>query len=149
MFFKNLPKHIQDGIKQLTVDKEFQKRFAHDPRLDEIDEMKVNMSDELKSLQSLISAPIVINGIQFKNITPIMWSFLWCIESPLLNASDKKINEIDIDVFFYILENGIGDADPVRIVTEALNFTSKNLQITCNDRTVNYYGTCTNGIQTS
>ena len=100
------------------------------------------MADELRSLQSLIGAPIVINGIQFKNLTPIMWSFLWCIESPLLNASEKKISQIDIDVFFYVLENGVGDADPVRIVTESIKFTQKHFQITYDERTVNHTGTC-------
>lgn len=129
MNFRNFPKHIQDEIRLLTTDEEFQHRFATDKVLDEIDAMKTNMADEYKSLQLVLGNNIKINETVFKPITPAVWCFLWVIDSPFVNYT-KKINNLDVDIFFYILEYGIGDGDTVRIVSEAMGFTSNVLQIT-------------------
>lgn len=129
MNFRNLPPHIQEGVKQLPTDKEFQHRFATDKILDEIDEMKTNMADEYKSLMLVFNLPITVNEVKIKSITPAMWSFLWVLDSPFVNY-EKNVNEVDVDLFFYILNNGIGDGDPVRLISESLQYTSTNLQIT-------------------
>lgn len=129
MYFRTLPKHIQEGIKELTVDEEFQQRFATDKVLDEIDEMKTNMADEYKCIQLVIGNKIKINEKLFSALTPLMWSFLWVIDSPFVNY-EKNVKEVDIDLFFYILENGVGDGDTVRIITDSLQYTEKHFQMT-------------------
>lgn len=129
MNFRNLPKHIQEGIKELTVDEEFQNRFATDKVLDEIDEMKTNMNDEFKCIQLVIGNKIKINEKLFSALTPSMWSFLWVIDSPFVNY-EKDVKEVDVDMFFYLLENGIGDGDTVRIISDSLKYTEKHLKMT-------------------
>ena len=128
MNFRNLPQHIQEGIKTLPTDDEFQHRFATDKVLDEIDAMKTNMADEYKSLQLVLGNYLKINDKKFHPITPAMWSFLWIIDSPFVNY-DKQVNEVDVDIFFFILENGLGDGDSVRIISESLGFTPNILKI--------------------
>lgn len=59
MNFRNLPHHIQEGIKALTIDEEFQHRFATDKILDEIDEMKTNMADEYQSLKMVLRSSCI------------------------------------------------------------------------------------------
>jgi aspartyl-tRNA synthetase len=103
MNFRNLPKHIQEGIKLLPTDDEFQHRFATDKVLDEIDAMKTNMADEYKSLQLVLGNNLKIGDRTFHPITPAMWSFLWVIDSPFVNY-DKTVNDVDIDLFLYLLE---------------------------------------------
>lgn len=61
-------------------------------------------------------------------ITPAIWCFLWVINSPFVNY-EKEIKEVDIDLFYYILDNGIGDGDPIRLLSESLQYTSNHLQI--------------------
>ena len=129
MYFKTLSKEIKDAILKLTSDKEFQDRFANDKKLDEIDELKINKGEELKFIQLLLTNKIEIQNHIFKAMTPAIWSFLWIIDSPFV-CFDKNITQSDVDIFFYLLENGVGDCDPVRIVTESLQFTSRCIQIT-------------------
>ena len=103
MNFRNLPKHIQEGIRELTTDEDFQNRFATDKVLDEIDAMKTNAADEYKCLQLVIGNRIKVNEKLFSALTPSMWSFLWVIDSPFVNY-EKDVKEVDVDLFFYILE---------------------------------------------
>ena len=128
MNFRNLPKTIQEGIRELTTDEEFQNRFATDKVLDEIDAMKTNMADEYKCLQLIIGNRIKINERIFSALTPSMWSFLWVIDSPFVNY-EKDVKEVDVDMFFYILENGIGDGDSVRIISDSLQYTPNHLKM--------------------
>lgn len=129
MNFRNLPKNIQEGIRELTTDEEFQNRFATDKVLDEIDAMKTNVADEYKCLQLVIGNKIKINEKLFSALTPSMWSFLWVIDSPFVNY-EKDVKAPDIDLFFYILENGIGDGDSVRIISDSLQYTPNHLKMT-------------------
>ena len=132
MFFKNLPDYIKKEIIKLASDDEFQERFGSDKRLDEIDEMKINMVEEHQLLQLLLKNTLTINDKIFKALTPVIWSYLWVIESPFVKV-DKNVSNVDVDIFFYLLEHGVGDLDPVRITSESLQFTSRSIQISYED----------------
>lgn len=128
MNFRNLPPNVQDGIRALTTDEEFQYRFGHDKILDEIDEMKTNMKDEYISIQLLLTNKLKIDDKFYKPLTIGIWSFLWVIDSPFVNY-EKEIEENDVDVFLYLLDNGMNDADNVNIITEAMGYTPNKLKI--------------------
>lgn len=127
MYFKNLPKEIQDGIVALTTDEEFQKRFATDPILDELDQQKFNKAEQIKLLQILTTKKLTVSNITVKAITPAVWAYLWLIESPFV-VQNKQITETDIDIFMYILENGIEQCDPLNSVSKSFGYCeSKNI----------------------
>lgn len=125
MYFKDLPKDIQAGIFQLTKDEQFQKRFATDKVLDEIEQMKFNRAQELKILQLLTMNKVQINQRWVKGITPVMWSNLWIMNNAFI-SNTQKLSEIDIDVFMYMLENDVELFDPVIVLDRSFNYCVKN-----------------------
>lgn len=124
MYFSTLPNYIQIQIAKLPKDKEFQDRFATDKQLDEIEEMKTNMADQFKCLQLVLNNKLQINGKPYNCLTPSIWSYLWVIDSPFVNY-EKEVKETDIDLFFYILHNGLGNGDPVSLFLKSIQFTKK------------------------
>lgn len=127
MYFKNLPKNIQDGIVALTTDDEFQKRFATDPILDQLDEQKLNKTEQLKLLQIHTTGKVTIAGETVNAITPIMWSYLWILQNPFVTDTKKGMNETDIDTFMYVLANGVDVGNPVQLVTNSFGYCAKNV----------------------
>lgn len=127
MYFKLLPDHIKEAIQNLTVDETFQKRFANDKRLDEIDELKENKGEEYKALLSVYGQHLVINSFEIPNITPAIWSYLWVCDSPFI-SSMKKPKEIDIDFFMYVLYNGV-KMSPSEVFSNSIKFCENKLKI--------------------
>lgn len=124
MNFRNLPKYLQDAVVKLTSDNDFQYRFGHDKILDELDELEKNKADEYLSLQILLHNKFTINGRTYSPITLAMWSFLYAIDSPIVN-SDKEITSLDVDLFFYILENGVNFLNLTDLMKEAYGYVNK------------------------
>ncbi len=74
---------------------------------------------------STLNFKFKFKGKTYNNITPLTWSYLWCIESPFVKESQKKVTSADLDLFFYILENGVHDEDIVKIAAKSFGW-SKN-----------------------
>lgn len=129
MNFRNVPPEIQQGIRELVTDEEFQKRFRTDQKLDEIDEMKQNLASEYKSLMLIFNNEIIIDNKSYKSLTAGIWAFLWAIDSPIINYN-KEIRPLDCDIFFYILEHGVRKFNASEIVSNAINYTSNVLNLT-------------------
>lgn len=127
MYFQNLDKHIQDAIINLTNDDIFQNRFATDPILDSIDSFKENKSDEYKGIMAVLRNTLLLEGKKINCITPAVWSFLWVIDSPFV-TNDNEPTELDVDIFLYILFNGIGTGNSMEIPEKAHKYTTEYLQ---------------------
>ena len=125
MNFRKLNKHIQQGIKALTLDEEFQKRFGSDEILDQLDQQKYNPTEQLLLFQSINNEKIEIYQQKIKPITPKIWTFLWIIDSPFINTK-KEISQVDIDIFLYLMQNQVKDIIPSNIVSEAVGYCQKN-----------------------
>lgn len=129
MNFRNLPKNIQDGVRELTKDEEFQYRFGHDKILDELDEMETNKNEEYTSLMLLLKNEIVIEDKIYHPLTIAIWGFLYVIDSPFIN-SEKEVTELDIDIFFYLLDNGVAHININDTIINAAGYSKKlNLDI--------------------
>ena len=119
MYFQNLDKKYQDAIKALTVDAEFQKRFNDDEVLNKLDEEKFDPSLCFTELCSTAGIPVVIEEERYSPVKLFQYVYLWCIDSPLAKDNGKKITELDLDIFFYTLDNKI-DSDALSTSMKAL-----------------------------
>ena len=119
MFFQNLDKKYYEAIRSLTVDAEFQKRFNDDEVLNKLDEEKFDPALCYSEMCSVAGIPIIIDGKKYPAVKLLQYVYLWCIDSPLTKENGKEITELDLDIFFYTLENPIED-DPVTISTLAI-----------------------------
>lgn len=63
--------------------------------------------------------PLVINGKKYNAVKLFQYVYLWCIDSPLVKDTVKNITELDLDIFFYTLDN-TPDSDAVTVSTSAI-----------------------------
>lgn len=111
MFFSKIKdKNLQEAIKALTIDKVFQQRFGTDSVLDELDAEKDSSKNVLPELCAAANLPILINKKSFSHVKLFQYCFLWAMENPLVRENDKEITELDLDLFFYTLDNEISDS---------------------------------------
>lgn len=123
MYFKNLPHDIKKEIEKLTKDEVFQKRFAEDQILDELDDQKLNMVEQYQSLQSIYNVEKNIN-----DITLASWSYLWAIKNPITDFNKLKtqqISQFDLDIFYYVIQNDVRHINIQNLITEAAHYSSK------------------------
>lgn len=125
MNFKNLNKDVKQGIKALTIDAEFQNRFATDKILDELDAQKFNRAQELRLLTLLFQQKITLCDVEVNAITPKIWSFIWILDTGFTNAK-KEISQIDIDMIMYVLQNPIESFDLTKILSFSVGYCKKN-----------------------
>ena len=125
MIFNTLPKHIQDAIFNLTKDDTFQERFRTDKILDEIDDMKENLDEEYQSFLALMNKKIKIKNREVYLLTPAMWTFLYICQSPFTDSS-KTPSTSDVDIFMYILDNGLTELDTVELLMKSIDYCKKS-----------------------
>lgn len=130
MHFQKLPEHVKKAIEKLPKDKEFQARFGADPELGELDAELFNATESLRDLLSTFNFEYELNGKKFNNITPAIWAYLWCIESPFVKETPKQPTQADLDLFFYTLENGVKNSNVMQNTSASFGWCSKhNLKI--------------------
>lgn len=126
MFFKELPDNIKKAIKELTKDQVFQARFSEDKKLDDLDAEKYDPTKVYPDFLSFLGHRRVFGKSSLRPITPIVWCFLWCLDNPIvINDSKREPTQADIDLFFYLLENGVQDIPLVDIVTNAAGYCER------------------------
>lgn len=113
MYFSTLSKELQQAVRALTADKEFQDLFGHDPVLDKLDEDKCDVKRSFLELQAIITGKVIINGRSYNALTPQDWAFLWILGSPLV--SFKEATKTDAELFFYVIDHDFDVLDPVKI----------------------------------
>ena len=105
MHFQRLDKRLQEAVKALTADAEFQKRFNDDEVLNRLDDEKFNPALCFSELCSAAGIPVLIEGEHYSPVKLLQYAYMWCIDSPLAKETGKEVTELDLDIFFYTLEH--------------------------------------------
>ena len=126
MFFQNLSKEKQQAIKDLCKDKEFQKRFAEDQVLDDLDTQKYDYSQAKSELLATIGNTFQVDGIKFKHLTPTVWAVLWMTKNPFVKMGDNELKAKDLDEFIFFLNNGISSDPIAEQLKQADGFLQRN-----------------------
>ena len=87
-------------------DDDFQKIINNDTILNELQKQKNSRQIEYFQLISIFTKSFTVCGIKIKPITPMLWSFLYCIGNKYI-TNPAKAENIDTDVFMYLLHNGV------------------------------------------
>ena len=106
-------------------DDDFQKILKNDDELNRLDKLKNSDEKEYLELMAVISKKYFICGIHVMAITPIIWSYLYCIGNKIVR--NEKPEKIDIDVFVYLLANGINAVDQNLFENAKDFFLNKNV----------------------
>lgn len=120
MFFQSLDDRLKHEIMLLQADKVFQDRFGHDKVLDDLDRQMIDPKRCFAELKQVLFSTYTVNGRTYKPLTPKIWAYLWCINSPITKTG-VKISEQDINIFFFLLQNGV-TADFLNIFPSTINF---------------------------
>lgn len=128
MNFTHLPENVKQAVINLTKDKEFQKRFAEDSVLDELEKEKYNPQDQYYALLTVLNGKFVIGQYEVNAITPAIWSFLYITQSPFVTGDITKISSSDVDYILYILSKGLDEAgsSPDQILNNSIGFCQIN-----------------------
>lgn len=129
MKFSEVPFEIQVHIQQLTRDKVFQKRFAEDEVLDQLDQLKYDPVIEYNQIQLLLHNKLKFFGLQFEPMTLGLWAYLYTIKSPLV-FEQQKATTLDADVFFYLLETKNYTLPLDELINLSINYTKDVLNFT-------------------
>ena len=127
MNFTHLPDDVKKAVINLTNDQEFQRIFATDKILDQLQAEKYNKQDEYFALLSVLNGKFVIGQYEVNAITPAIWSFLYISNSPFVNDV-SKITPTDVDFVLYLLAKGLDEAgsSPEEIYNNSIGFCQKN-----------------------
>lgn len=103
MIFSSLPQNIQIQILKLTADEQFQKKFAQDETLDQLEDLKYDPFIQYCQLQLLLHQKLEIHNVELEPLTLSLWAYLYSIKSPVVNNKDN-ISMLDVNMFFYLLQ---------------------------------------------
>lgn len=107
MFFQKLPERLKEAIKALTIDDVFKQRFGTDEVLNKLDEEKFDLVQSYNELCNSSGIPVVINGEAYNAVKLFQYVYLWNIDNSLIRDNKKAVTELDLDIFFYTLDNPI------------------------------------------
>lgn len=91
-------------------DDQFQKILQNDKILNDLEKEKNDAQSEYLQLISVLTKSYKICNISIQPLTPILWSFLYCVKNQFV-IREKQPENIDIDVFIYLLHFGIKAID--------------------------------------
>ncbi len=114
---KFLPEKLQDEIKAISRNQfhGFNYFISDDEVLNKLDMLDFSLDFERLCSQAMLGKPIEVDGIKINPITPLIWHTLWCCGSPITNQDLKHTTVADLDIFFYLLENGFdGDYEALK-----------------------------------
>lgn len=97
-------------------DDDFQNILKNDPVIDELEKQKYNENFQFNELMAILSKIYKINGVLVQAVTPAIWAFLYSIGNAYTRKG-KTIENIDTDIFMYIISNGISNLPDDLILT--------------------------------
>ena len=108
------------------MDDEFQDILTKDKILNDLEDLKNDKTDEFFELMSILAKTFLISGLSVGVITPAVWALLYCLGNAYTRG-DKPVENIDTDIFLYVLHNGIKSVNE-DIIKNAMGFCKlKNL----------------------
>lgn len=128
MDLTKIPIEIGLEIKKLVVDSEFQKRFGEDEALDRLYAQIHNKDIEFNQLMLTLKRRTIINGIAFKPITITLLSYLYAIQSSIINDKSNITIE-DMNIFFYLLQTGDYTHDLKQLFVNSTDYCQKVLHL--------------------
>lgn len=105
-------------------DDDFQEILQSDEILRDLQSEKNSTKDQYFQLMGAISKRFIVCGLRIIPITPVMWCFLYCIGNAFVKR-ENKITEKDIDIFLYLLHNGMQSISD-DLYTKAHEFCKRN-----------------------
>jgi hypothetical protein len=102
-------REVSDEVMRAMLEPEFQKVLDEDPVLEQLEKSKYDPKITFFELMSALSKTYRIDGVAVSCITPAIWSYLWATGNAFANG--KEPSEIDVDIFLYLLHEGIEKAD--------------------------------------
>lgn len=96
-------------IFEVMLDDQFKQILKNDQILTELEKSKYNVEDEYLQLMFSLNKTLKICGLTCQVLTPVVWSFLYSIQNAFV--VNTPIEEKDIDIFLYLLHNGISKID--------------------------------------
>lgn len=91
-----------------------------------MDEQRYNPAESLADFKAAMGFAYRYKDISFKQLTPATWCFLFCIESPFVKETKREVHEADVDLFFYIVNNGIEDEDIVELAKKSFGWCKEH-----------------------
>lgn len=131
MILNKVPPNIAGQIKNLTVDEQFQKRFAEDKILDTLEAQKHDKNISFQELLLLITRRTFLLGISFKPMTLALYSYLYSIQSNIIKNINKATKE-DLDIFFYLLQTKNFTRDVKELLFKSSDYGNKELGLDYN-----------------
>ena len=128
MRFSQVPFELQVHIEQLVRDKVFQQRFATDEVLNQLDELKYDPFVQYNQIQLLLHNKIRFYDVQLEPMTLGLWAFLYTIKSPLV-FEQQTVTNIDVDLFFYLLQTKDFSADIATLLAKSVNYAEDVLKL--------------------
>lgn len=98
-----------EEVMRAMLEPEFQKVLDNDPVLEQLEKSKYDPKITFFEVMSALSKTYRIDGVAVSCITPAIWSYLWATGNAFANS--KEPSEIDVDIFLYLLHEGIQMAD--------------------------------------
>lgn len=131
MNFNKVPPNVALQIKYLTVDEQFQERFANDETLDHLEAMKFDKDIIFQELQLLDKRKLNVLGIQFNPITLMLFSYLYSLQSNIIKDM-SKITGADLDIFFYLLQTKDYTGSVKNLIQKAMGYCNKVMKVNYN-----------------
>lgn len=159
MILNRLPQNVEAEVFKLIGDAQFQKIYSEDKTLDYLQAQKHNKDIQFQQLQLLLNKKnyvkiigknnIVqnknifkklieklfkksskpIEGMFFEPITLALYSYLYTIKSNLI-FDINKIDLIDLDIFFYLLQTKDYSYDWKSVLFKSSDYCNKVLKLT-------------------
>lgn len=116
---------MQPEVLKILMDDDFLIEIENDPVIKKLECSKFSRQEEFFALTTLLNKDTFINGLKVQPITPLIWCFLWLIESPFV-VYNKEIQQSDIDLFLYVLTRGVESDSIAVMVDESKDYCIKN-----------------------
>lgn len=118
---------MQDELNIMLAmqDDEFQEILKNDKKINDLEKLKNDKKTEYFELMAVISKKYFICDIPIIPITPIMWSYLYCIGNSLVTGEQTENIKTDIDVFMFLLAKGLNGIDQ-NLFEKSKNFCEQN-----------------------
>ena len=84
---------------------EFSAVLAADPV---IRELRASLFDRKDLIPAAFDAILLTGGerigkLPVRPLTPAKWAFLWAVDSPFVTGTEKRISDMDLDIFLFVL----------------------------------------------
>ena len=117
-----------EQLRQLAASGEFQELLQNDEHIKKLEALKCNPRDEYIALSDVLGWNPMFRSLKLNRLTPALWAFLWTLRSPYTQEEMYKADELDTDIFLYLLTVDLreGDVSPKKIVIAAIGFCRKH-----------------------